>query len=458
MTNTLPEKHVTHFLDWKAIVQLLMLKKNIIIIMSLILMILSVLYVSFKPTYYQSKILLKIQNSQFGYLSPKNLNIDSSNSFNFQEPISVQIALLKSDFILKSVIETLKLNITLVPLNKFFINNKDKIIIRQLNVDSKLLNKKLELVITNNHHYQLYNSKRKLLLEGESGQTAINQNNTINLTMDVIKTLPGSRFTLIKNSDNAILNHIRSHLSITNLNNSTDNNENAVALLQLSLTDKNPHSLLDMLNKIAFIIQEKNTDLKYKQADKILTFLNQELPILQKSLQEAEKKLNTYRATSGKINVELQTEYLINHLSNLDKELENIRVKKTNLLQQYTFQHPMIISLNNEQKELEKEHQYLIKQLRELPASNQEDVDLMRDVKIKNDLYVQLLNQIHQLQVNKAGIVSDVQILSPATLPEAIPPVRKTLAALISLLTGLFITSCCVILWGILSGQIYSRN
>jgi tyrosine-protein kinase Etk/Wzc len=458
MTNTLPDKHVTHFLDWKTIVQLLMLKKNIIIIMSLILMILSVLYISFKPTYYQSKILLKIQNSQFGYLPPKNLNIDSSNSFNFQEPISVQIALLKSDFILKSVIETLKLNITLVPLNKFFINNKDKIIIRRLNVDSKLLNKKLELVITNKHHYQLYNSKRKLLLEGESGQTAINQNNTINLTMDVIKTLPGSRFTLIKNSDNAILNHIRSHLSITNLNNSSDNNENAVALLQLSLTDKNPHSLLDMLNKIAFIIQEKNTDLKYQQADKILAFLNQELPILQKSLQEAEKKLNTYRATSGKINVELQTEYLINHLSNLDKELENIRVKKTNLLQQYTFQHPMIISLNNEQNELEKERQYLIKQLRELPASNQEDVDLMRDVKIKNDLYVQLLNQIHQLQVNKAGIVSDVQILSPATLPEAIPPVRKTLAALISLLTGLFITSCCVILWGILSGQIYSRN
>jgi tyrosine-protein kinase Etk/Wzc len=442
------------FLDLKTILKLLIKKKNFIIIISLSVLVISMLSISFKPTYYQSKILLKIQNAQQSYLSNTNSNGLDVNSTRLQEPISVQIALLKSDFILKSVIDALGLNITITPHNKFLKDN-NQLSFHDLTVSSKLLNKKLELVVVDDHRYQLYNSKGKLLFEGKTGENTIDQHHSIGLMIDTINALPGSRFTLIKKSDYAIINQIRSNLSITNLNGTEDNNENAVALIQLSLTGKNPQSVLDMLNKIASIIQEKNINLKYQQTDKSLSFLNHELPILQESLQQAEQKLNTYRATSGRINVELQTEYLINHLSNLDKELENIRVKKTNLLQQYTLHHPLIIALSDEQDELENERQKLLKQLRELPASNQEDVDLMRDVKIKNDLYIQLLNQIHELEVNKAGIVSDIQILSPATLPETLPSVRKSLVAIISFLTGLFIASCAFLFWNILSGKIF---
>jgi tyrosine-protein kinase Etk/Wzc len=439
------------FLDLPTIVKILFSKKKTIIFISLIVFIISMLYISFKPIYYQSKMLLKIQNTQLN--TSINTNTSALDPSNMHEPVSVQLALLKSDFILQSVIEALKLNITVIPQKKLFEKNNDQIIIQHLHVPSKLLNKKLELVIKDNTHYQLYNSKGKFLIEGITGKNATDPSNTIHLTIENIKALPGSRFTLIKKSDHEILNQIRTHLSITDLSNSGDNSENPVAILQLSLIGKNSQSILDMLNNTVFITQEKNIDLKYLQADKTLTFLQQELPILKQSLEAAEEKLNQYRATSGRINVELQTNYLINHLSNLDKELENIRVKKTNLLQQYTQHHPMVISLNEEENEIEMQRNHLLKELKELPASNQEDVNLMRDVKIKNDLYVQLLNEIHQLQVNKAGIVSDIQILSPATLPETVPQANKALVAIVSLLTGLFIGSSGVLFWSIVTNH-----
>jgi tyrosine-protein kinase Etk/Wzc len=444
MTMIQSTKDEQYFLDFSAIIKILLAKKKMIFLISLSICISSMLYVFFKPTYYQSKILLTIQNTQLN--SPKNMN--PSDPTTMQEPISIQLALLKSDFILQSVIEALKLNIHLSQKNNI-LKDKEPLVIQHFNVPSYLLNKKLELVIKDKNHYQLYDSKKKLLLNGEPGKNAIDASHTISLNIEAINTLPNSRLVLTKKSDYEILKNIRSHLSITDLSNPTDNSENAVAILQLSLIDKNPQFILDMLNKIAVMTQKNNIYLKYLHADKTLAFLQQELPILKKSLENAEETLNQYRASNGRINVELQTSYLINHLSNLDKDLENIRVKKTNLLQQYTYHHPMIISLNEEENEIEKQRAYLIKQLRELPASNQEDVNLLRDVKIKNDLYVQLLNEIHQLQVNKAGIVSDVQILSPATLPEMVPQARKLFVAIVSLFVGLFVGSASVLLWSL---------
>jgi tyrosine-protein kinase Etk/Wzc len=445
-----------HFLDLRTIVKLIIQKKNIVILMSILFFVVAMLIVSLRPTYYQSKILLKIQNTELSALSNNTNKLDSPNFINLQEPVSVQIALLESDFILKSVIDALKLDIILIPHNKFFIKNTNELVINSLNVDSKWLNKKLELVIVNNKSYQLYSSGHTLLLEGKTGQTITDQYHTLAINIETIHALPGSHFTLIKSPDYPIINQIKSHFNVSYLNKPGDNNNDSVAILQLSLTGKNPQSILDMLNKMAFIIQDKNVTSKYRQADKVLSFLEQELPILQRSLQTAEQKLNEYRAANGRINVELQTDYLLNHLSNLDKQLENIRIRKTNLLQQYTLYHPAIISLNDEVHELEKQRQALLIQLKKLPASNQEDVNLMRDVKIKNDLYIQLLNQIHQLQVDKAGIVSDIQILSPAAPPEYVPHISKALVALISLLTGLFFSASCVLFWGILSGKIFA--
>lgn len=441
------------FLDLKMIIQILIAKKNTIILISVILSILSLVYVSFSPTYYESRIILKFQNTQLNSIINNEINaLDPSN---MRDPVSVQLALLRSDFILKSVIDALKLNITLTPKKSFFKKNKGEIDIQHFDVSSNLLNNKLELVIKDNDHYQLYNAKGKFLLAGKTGQTVTDKANRLSIKIDTINAFPGSRFTLIKKADYPILNEIRSHLKITDLNNSSDNNENSIALLQLTLRGKNPQFILDMLNKTAFVAADKNINLKYMKVNKTLSFLKQELPILKNSLESAEQKLNAYRTLNGRVNVELQTGYLINHLSSLDKELEGIRVKKTNLLQQYTSHHPMIVSLNEEQNEIEKQRYTLIKQLRQLPASNQEDVNLMRDVKIKNDLYLKLLNEIHQLEVYKAGIISDVQILSPATLPETIPHTRKSFIAIVSLIIGLFIGALWVIFSTIVTRYIF---
>jgi uncharacterized protein involved in exopolysaccharide biosynthesis len=63
-----------------------------------------------------------------------------------------------------------------------------------------------------------------------------------------------------------------------------------------------------------------------------------------------------------------------------------------------------------------------------------------------------LLNQIHELQVIKAGIVSDIHILVLASKPDSPIPVKKSIIGISSLLMGLILGSIVVVVWRLFVG------
>ncbi len=442
-------KQENHSIELHTLLRAIMKKKWFIISMSLLIFILSMIYTTLKPKQYQATVLLEIHRKQENSLgSIADFNKQTSITNSTEEPISLQIALIRSKFILQSVIKSLDLDIYYSQHGESFLNkfkkNQNKIHVSELVVPAKYINKKLNLIVDDYNHYRLLGPKNELLLQGNVGQLLSNDYG-YSIKIDNIDTQIGSQFYIKKLYESEVMNQIRSHLTITDLSVSGEAAPKKAALLQLSFTGKDPEKIITIINQIALVTQKKDMERKSLESKNTLEFLYHQLPILQASLNEAEAKLNSYRAKSGKIDIKLQTQYLLTHLREIDKELEATQLKKMDMSQLYTSYHPFIISLNQKYKELEKRRYDIITQIKKLPSEDQVAVNLARDMNVKNNLYILLLNKIHEQEVINAGIVSDIRILSFATFPDMPFSIKMTVIAFSSLVIG-FILSCLAVL------------
>lgn len=450
-------------IDLHSVLRSMIEKKRIIIATSVLVFTFAMTYALLTPKKYQATLLLQVQQKQTNAQSTWHQPNPSSSAENApEEPLSAQIALIRSKFTLEPVIHTLGLDLSIsasapIHVDGSLIKANYAIHISELQLPAKYLKKKLHLIVDDLHQYTLYDSRNQTILQARVGEFA-QGNKSIAIKVDKLNAPPGTKFLIIKKYESEVLNKILANLTITDLSNSNENNSNKIGLLQISLTGNDPKLITAILNKIADITQQKNTERKSLQVEKSLIFLNQQLAIVNKSLQEAESKLNQYRSTTGQVDIKLQTHYLMTHLSDIDKQLQELRLKKSNLLQQYTSNYPFVHSVIENINELEKLRTEVYSQLKKLPAADQASTAIYRDIKVKNNLYMALLNQIHELEVVKAGIISDVHVLVPATIPEMPIPIRLHIIGISSLLFGLMLGCMFVLGLKIISRRVEDAN
>ncbi len=128
----------------------------------------------------------------------------------------------------------------------------------------------------------------------------------------------------------------------------------------------------------------------------------------------------------------------------MDKRIEELRINKIDMLQRYTTRHPALQALNLQIQGLKTERDELTIRVKNLPASDQIIVNLLRDVEVKKTLYLILLNKIQELQVVKAGTVSNITILSYAALPDGPLPEKNIVIYFASILAGLMLSGLLI--------------
>jgi tyrosine-protein kinase Etk/Wzc len=438
------------YLDLHILFSRLHQKRWFILTIASAIFVCSMLYALCKPNIYQGSLLLRIQHKQSNVLGSSTTSSKAQPGIASMPaaPLSVQIALIKSEYILKPVIQALHLDISIHPKKPLWARtiakNQRLVHIQQFEVPNQYMQKPLRLLIDQNQQYRLFSPKGKLLAIGSVGERL--QKHKLTLLIDKLNAPAGSQFIVKKFHEAAVINRLRKRLLITDLTDAGENKSDQMTVLRISYSDRNPNLINRILTTLADTVQQQNIKLKTNEVDNALSFLQQELPLTFTSLKTAEAKLNYYRATSGRVDIKLQTQYLLSHLAEIDKEMEKLRLEKIGRLQQYTDHHPLVVSLQQETQALEHKREELLLHLKQLPASDQEAVNLTRDVEVKNNLYMILLNQIHQFQVIKTGILSDIQILTQS-LPMPLPTVRLPLIGIFSLIIGL-ILGCVIVLIG----------
>ncbi len=446
--NSVIESHLPDIegIDLRELLHNLIEQKWLVMTIVFITLVFGFIYVVKKTPVYKADVLIQVDSKQgnLGVLGNLSQEFNLSSS---AEDSSIQTALIQSRFILDPVVESLGLNITGMPyqlpiIGKFF-PRKENIQVSQLEVPLAYYNKKLQLVVDKSNHFNLYDEDHQFLLKGNIGALVTNKNHTFALRVDDIQAKPDAKFILIRHSTHSVVDKIASELNIVDTGVQKSGGQKT-GVLQISLVDADPAKLVKILNKIANVLQEKNIEKKSLEAAKTLEFLKQQVPLIRSDLERADAKLNTYRAKTGKIDIKIQTEDLLHQLAELDKQIQELHLNKVDMTQQYTADHPFMIAVNNKIAALEKNRNKLEKDLAVLPASDQIAINLMRDVEVKNDLYLGLLHKIQELQVAKASTVSDVRILSLATIPDT-PLSKKGKIVLIGcLIVGFMLASLIV--------------
>lgn len=419
------------------------LRENIRLIIALVVISLAVgiFYTSRQVPLYQSEILLQVKSSReggassvSGLLSQFKLDVGGDNAE------STQIVLMKSPYILLPVVKSLSLDIQAGSqksiLNKLFFPLLSKIEVKEFDLPAQYVNKNYSLVYDREKHYQLYDSEKKLILMGRIGELVTGKDGTIHLLINSIIAPLHTRFNIKKIPPLKVVESLKNKLNVLDLGTKLDR----TGVLRLSLIDPNPEKVVLILNDIGQTVQAKDIESNAIEASKTLEFLYQQLPITKLDLEKAETLLNQYRAKSRKIDIKLQSKYLLEKLTGFDEQLSTLKIDRIDKLQAYTSEHPIIIALNTKIREINAERHKLEVQLTKLPASDQVAVNLMRDVQVKSSLYTLLLKKIQELQVIKAGIVSNVRILSKASVPYEALPMKRGKTILLFAFTGLFLS------------------
>jgi tyrosine-protein kinase Etk/Wzc len=442
-------------IDVQVVINQIRENKWLIILVMMFTLSCGVFYSLKKVPQYASDILLQIKSDRqsgsgvIGKIS-QQLNVGGSRD----DPEVTQIALIKSRYILAPVVESLGLDILAAPkqsrLMSIFSPSKAKIDISKFLIPSDLINQNFTIVVGQDKEYSLYDPMKKRLLRGKIGKVVSSKDGEIQLQVDAIDASPNTTFLLRKKPMSNVVQSLKSQLQITDLG----SNKYSTGVLSLTLNSSTPEKAIVILNEIGKIAQAKDIQKNAIEASKTLEFLYQQLPITKHDLDASELALNRYRAKSGKIDMKLQTEYLLRELIATDKQLSELRIQKIDMLQRYTLEHPFIHALSIKIRELKASRKKLETQLRKLPESDQVTVNLMRDVNVKNALYMVLLGKIQELQVVKAGIVSDVRIISSAKSSDDPLPQHRIIICLASLIVGLLLSLAIIFVRRLLNQQV----
>jgi len=475
LQNRFPSHTLEDNIDIAKILRGLYQHKVVILLASFCTMTLAFLHsLTLQPQYTTSSMLqIKTQsNGNNGILSSLGLNSGQNSS------IESELVLLKTRHILEPVIRENSLNISISPhyfpifgewvarhhqgvkLAKPFLGlhsyawGGEEVEIKSFFAPPSEEGKNFWLIAGGNDTYQVYSIEKNLIMTGKVGKRTIAKNNpAISLELTSLKALPGTEFILTFQSPYKMVNSVSNRLKITKLVSELGSGMEDSGIIKLQFSGSNPKEVEHVLNTITNYAASKNLELKSREAQKTLNFLHQRLPDFKKNLEQAENALNQYYSSTGILSASQASQLIIQQLTDLTARLEALKEQKEELLQIYTPRYPEVIATEHRQTQMERKLKELRKKITTLPAAKQVEKNLEREVKIENKLYDALLNDIHQLEIIKAGLVGDIIVLDDAT-PAAKISKSKLAISSTGFLIGLFLSSTAIILKTLLTKTI----
>ncbi len=286
------------------------------------------------------------------------------------------------------------------------------------------------LTAADNERYTLHAPNEQLVFEGEVAETATLDDGRVSLYVSRLEANPGTRFELARIPQSRVLVDLQRRLRVSERGKQS-------GILEVSLQGEEPERIARIVDAVVTTYVRQNVERRSEEARKSLEFISEQLPTLKAELDAAETRLNQYRSAKGALDIGLQTQAVIQQITELEKQRADLAYNRGELSRRFTENHPVFAALSENDARLAAKLDELNAEIQGLPETEQEFVRLARDVEVNKELYVLLLNKAQELKVVQAGTVGNVRILdSAAVLPDPVRP-RRTLMVVVGTLVGL---------------------
>ncbi|WP_446920387.1 polysaccharide biosynthesis tyrosine autokinase [Klebsiella pneumoniae] len=425
------EKEVSE-VDLARLVGELIDHRKLIISVTALFTLFALLYALFTTPMYQADALLQVEQKKGNAI----LNSLTQMLPDSQPQSAPEITLLQSRMILGKTVDDLNLQ-AVVQQEYFPIFGKGwarltgqkagNLTVSRLYLpsESELDVPQLMLTVKDKNHYSVtFNDKT---ISGEVG--VLLDHDGIAIKVDSIAAESGTEF---------IVSYVSKLKAITDLQDTfivADQGKDT-GMLGLSITGPDPVLLEKTLNSISSNYLAQNVARQAAQDAKSLEFLNEQLPKVRNELDVAEDKLNQYRRQKDSVDLSLEAKSILEQIVNVDNQLNGLTFRESEISQLYTKEHPTYKALMEKRKTLLDEKEKLNQRVSAMPKTQQDILQLSRDVDSGQAVYMQLLNRQQELNIAKSSAIGNVRIIDNAVaLPKPVKP-KKTIILLVGIFLG----------------------
>jgi tyrosine-protein kinase Etk/Wzc len=286
-------------------------------------------------------------------------------------------------------------------------------------------------------NYALYSPDDELILEGRVGQRASAPG--YGLFVNELNANPDTEFSIVRQRRLSAIIALQETLGASERGKDS-------GIIALSLEDDTPSHAENVLNVVAQNYLRQNVERQSAEASKSLDFLREQLPSIKRDLEEAERKFNDYQVKAGSVNITAEAEALLEQVVELETSVAELQLQQAELDRKYTRDHPAYQAWREQMAELRSRKQELDERIKSLPGTQQELLGLKRDLEVGTEIYTQLLNNIQELDIVRAGTVGNVRIVDDAAVnvEEPVKP-KKPLIVVIATLLGGFLSVALVL-------------
>jgi len=403
-----------------------------------------------EPADYTSQALTQTQTGA-------SINSGSSTSL----PTDAEIEMIKSRSVVEPVVKQFKLNFSVAPVtipvlgslaNRLatpgtparpwfgldaFAWGGEIADVDSVEVDPSLEGRKLTMTAVSNGRFVIDGPGGERLLEGVAGQTA--QGNGVTILVNRLVARPGTRFVVVRMNDLDAVSAFQNAIQVQEQGKQT-------GVIDISLSDNDPGHAAEIANAIAQSYLRVHVESKQADASKMLDFLRSEQPRLKSDLEHAEAALTAYQSKSGSINASDEAKIYLEGSVQYEQQITAMQLQIASLQQRFGDAHPLLIAARKQLAELQGEREKYDTRFRDLPATEVKAVQLQRDAKVAEDIYVLLLNRIQELSVQRVGTGGNVHIVDAAMRPGKPSKPKKLLIVSAASLLGLILGTGFVLL------------
>ncbi len=225
-------------------------------------------------------------------------------------------------------------------------------------------------------------------------------------------------------------------------------------IIQLSMTGANQQQTSLVLKRIVLSYIDQNQSRGSEETTRTITFMETQIPTLKKRLEDSEAIFNEFRKKYGTIDVGKEAELLLGENSQIDSQLNELKLKKADLTTYYTEEHPLVIQINEQLAVLNSRKQEIDDTIAGLPEIQREFLQLSADTEINREIYLTLLKNYEQLKIVKAGQIGYARIIDlPISTFKAIAP-KKLQIMILAMLLGTMLGTALVLLKNLLKNVV----
>jgi tyrosine-protein kinase Etk/Wzc len=206
-------------------------------------------------------------------------------------------------------------------------------------------------------------------------------------------------------------------------------------IVRIGFEDTDPARAAALLNGMVRKYLDLSVKRRADEGEEALKFLEDQLPHLESKVRAAEEALASYQRSAASVSVNNESDALLRQRGDLERQLVELQVKRAQLAQALTPQHPDLAAVQGQLASVRAALARTDSTTTRLPAQQRDLVRLQRDLQISTQQYTSMLERAQQLRIAAAGWVAGARQLDRATMP--IEATRPKTAAVLSVGLGL---------------------